>query len=1175
MQSTTRDAKQIFSDAIERYSPEQWTAYLDGACGEDDVLRDRVERLLKAHGRADSFLDAEPATIGLSVGEKIGTSVGPYKLLQMIGEGGFGVVYMAEQSKPVRRKLALKVIKPGMDTKEVIARFEAERQALALMDHPNIAKVLDVGTTGSGLPYLAMELVKGVKITEYADINHLSTDDRLRLFASVCRAVQHAHQKGVIHRDLKPSNVMVTLHDGKPVVKVIDFGVAKAVSQPLTERTLFTRYGQVIGTPQYMSPEQAEMSGLDVDTRSDVYSLGVILYELLTGRTPFTSEQIRSAGYDEMRRMIREDQPAKPSNLLQTFDAETATSVASNRGAKPDALRKLVRGELDWIVMRTLDKDRNRRYDTASGLADDVDRYLNDEPVNASPPSLTYSLAKAFRRHRAACLTASTIAVALVGGLCVSLAAMRQSELSAAVADRERIRAEEANAQAELERRRAQKLADQAARQARTSEQTLELVMGLLSRSGRNPATGMDYTVQEALAALAASPTELSPARSSSETPGQASGGSLSARLPLRVRTVVHSSIGDAYLRSGVDDRAIAHYQSSVAAYRELGNTDSLQYAAVLRNLGMARRVQEDIRTAIAIERKRNASHALSASMTCLAALLLESDSGGHEEARALLEEACKRFQPRPDIQLNEIPFMHLSRLHRVVGNIEAAAHYERLAIENAVQSHWSDQNKWKQLGKSLREQKKYFDSNYALLVADSMWPPKSGDEPAYYLGLNALDAQEWELATKYFRRSLKLARGRSDKSRSEAGMEYLFKVALRSADIQTVTDLIRDSEMGLDALTHNTLSRWRIRAQTEPELRSALASLRAILATKVDQGDVDVHTRSLLAHFEFIDGNWDRTAELLDGESSMTMNLGPDMYWLGQLDESARIYRQQTEYCKKHGELGDAAWSLKELASLHYLTEDLSESEKYLREALATSKSIAASPPGIQHWLETDLALVLYSQGKELEAQKLFADANAGIVSRKGSDPLWGRSTDLILECLSKMLSGQSYSDDVMLENIQTLASLDLEPIERNWQHALAAILADKQGRPDKAIEQYELASLILPKQYRFLPRAFRLNRLMTLYQETGQLPRGREHFAKLVASMDVGISDRQPLRASYRVRLAKLILADESADRREAATLLREATEIYSLHKIAPQRLFDEIDALLTTATDASEEL
>ena len=342
-----------------------------------------------------------------------GIVIGPYKLLEQIGEGGFGVVFMAEQQRPVRRRVALKVIKPGMDTRQVIARFEAERQALALMDHPNISRVLDAGATESGRPYFVMELVRGIPLSEFCDQNRLTVGERLELFITVCHAVQHAHQKGIIHRDIKPNNVLVTLHDGTPVAKVIDFGIAKATGQQLTEKTLFTSFAQMVGTPLYMSPEQAEMSGLDVDTRSDIYSLGVLLYELLTGTTPFDQERMRTAGYDEVRRIIREEEPAKPSARISTLN-RAATTVTANRKSDPSRLRQLFRGELDWIVMKALEKDRNRRYETAAAFAADVQRYLNDEAVEACPPSARYRFRKFARRNKAAFLTGSAVAVAML-----------------------------------------------------------------------------------------------------------------------------------------------------------------------------------------------------------------------------------------------------------------------------------------------------------------------------------------------------------------------------------------------------------------------------------------------------------------------------------------------------------------------------------------------------------------------------------------------------------------------------------------------------------------------------------------------------------------------------------------------------------------------------------------
>ena len=339
-------------------------------------------------------------TIAHPITERPGTVIGPYKLLQQIGEGGMGVVFMAEQTEPIQRTVALKIIKPGMDTRQVIARFEAERQAVAMMDHPNIAKVLDAGTTDSGRPYFVMELVKGVPITKYCDEKHLPLRARLELFVQVCQAVQHAHQKGIIHRDIKPNNVLVAEYDNHAVPKVIDFGVAKATAQKLTERTMFTEFGQVLGTMEYMSPEQSKFNQLDIDTRSDIYSLGVLLYELLAGSTPFEGKRLHAAAFDEMLRIIREEEPPKPSTRLSSID--TLPSVAANRHTEPARLSKDVRGELDWIVMKALEKDRNRRYETASGFAADIERHLHDEPVEAGPPSAAYRLRKFVRRNKAA-----------------------------------------------------------------------------------------------------------------------------------------------------------------------------------------------------------------------------------------------------------------------------------------------------------------------------------------------------------------------------------------------------------------------------------------------------------------------------------------------------------------------------------------------------------------------------------------------------------------------------------------------------------------------------------------------------------------------------------------------------------------------------------------------------
>jgi tetratricopeptide (TPR) repeat protein/serine/threonine protein kinase len=404
----------LFAKALEIASAAERVEFLDLACASNPALRAEVEALLRAHEQSGDLLDLPelpPVTTDLPAGERPGTVLGPYKLLEQIGEGGMGTVWMAEQTEPIRRRVAVKVIKEGMDSRQVLARFEAERQALALMEHPNIARVLDAGKTPSGRPYFVMELVKGQPITQYCDEKRLGVRERLELFGDVCRAVQHAHQKGIIHRDIKPSNVLVAPYDGKPVVKVIDFGVAKATGQRLTDRTLFTGFGALVGTPEYMSPEQAEVNNQDIDTRSDIYSLGVLLYELLTGSTPLTRKRVKEAALLEVLRVIREEEPAKPSTRLSE-SKDSLPSISAQRQTEPAKLTKLVRGELDWIVMKALDKDRSRRYETANGFAMDVQRYLADEAVQACPPSAWYRLRKFVRRHKAGVLT--TAAVLLV-----------------------------------------------------------------------------------------------------------------------------------------------------------------------------------------------------------------------------------------------------------------------------------------------------------------------------------------------------------------------------------------------------------------------------------------------------------------------------------------------------------------------------------------------------------------------------------------------------------------------------------------------------------------------------------------------------------------------------------------------------------------------------------------
>ena len=441
----------IFAQALEITSAAERAAFLDRACGHNQALRAEVEALLRTQERSGDLLDLPenvPVTTDLPAREGRGTVIGPYKLLEPIGEGGMGTVWMAEQTDPIQRRVAVKVVKEGMDSRQVLARFEAERQALALMEHPHIAKVLDAGKTPSGRPYFVMELVKGMPITNYCDEKRLGVRERLVLFGDVCRAVQHAHQKGIIHRDLKPSNVLVAPYDGKPVVKVIDFGVAKATGQRLTDKTLFTSFGALVGTPEYMSPEQAEVNNQDIDTRSDIYSLGVLLYELLTGSTPLTRKRIKEVALLEVLRVIREEEPPRPSTRLSE-SKDSLPSISAQRQTEPAKLTKLVRGELDWIVMKSLDKDRNRRYETANGFARDIKNYLDGDPVEACPPSASYRLKKFARKHRAALATVGAFTLLLLVATAVSAGL-------ALWANRERVRAVKAELAAKEQKGRAE-----------------------------------------------------------------------------------------------------------------------------------------------------------------------------------------------------------------------------------------------------------------------------------------------------------------------------------------------------------------------------------------------------------------------------------------------------------------------------------------------------------------------------------------------------------------------------------------------------------------------------------------------------------------------------------------------------------------------------------------------
>ena len=563
----------LFHLALEKPAAER-PAFLEGACAGDVALRLRVEALLRSHETPDSFLvgaaENQEATTDSSTGQRAarqypdrkddesivlgatvegpGSRIGPYKLLQPIGEGGMGTVFMAEQAQPVRRTVALKLIKAGMDSRQVLARFGAERQALALMDHPSIAKVFDAGTTENGRPYFVMELVKGIPITKFCDERRLTLRERLELAIPVCQAVQHAHQKGIIHRDLKPSNVLIALYDGQPVPKVIDFGVAKATGPRLTDQTLYTEFGAVVGTLEYMSPEQAELNQLDIDTRSDIYSLGVLLYELLTGSTPLEHKRLKAVLFLEVLRLIRDEESPRPSMRLST--TEELPSIAACRNIEPRKLSGLMRGELDWIVMKALEKDRNRRYETANGLAADLRRYLDDEPVQACPPSAIYSFRKFARRNRAmlamaTVVTASLLAVALALAVSNVLINKKQREIL-----REQSTVIKANALLSQKNEEILNERDAATRAAAIAEAINKfLTVDLLGEASpdRN-ARDQKVTVEELLARAARK-------IDSSKVIGQQP----------EVEAEIRDAIGTTYHKLGMPKAALVHLQKAIA----------------------------------------------------------------------------------------------------------------------------------------------------------------------------------------------------------------------------------------------------------------------------------------------------------------------------------------------------------------------------------------------------------------------------------------------------------------------------------------------------------------------------------------------------------------------------------------------------------------------------------
>jgi len=984
MNTSTPGVETILAQAVEIAAPDERQAYVEQACGGDRALERRVERLIANHFQAGSFLE-RPAvamdpdgTAGLEAAgtaEGPGSVIGPYKLLEQIGEGGMGVVYMTEQTQPVRRKVALKIIKPGMDTKQVIVRFEAERQALALMDHPNIAKVLDAGATGSGRPYFVMELVKGIPITDYCDQVHLSIPERLDLFMQVCKAVQHAHQKGIIHRDLKPTNVLITLHDGVPVPKVIDFGVAKATGQQLTEKTLFTAFAQMVGTPLYMSPEQAALYGLDIDTRSDIYSLGVLLYELLTGTTPFDAATFRAAAYDEIRRIIREQEPPTPSRRISTLEA-TATTISANRQTDARRLRKSLGGELDWIVMKALEKDRRRRYETANDFAADVMRYLTDKPVEACPPSGWYRFSKYARRNRVVLTTSAVVALALVAGTAVAtwqairatravtLASKREREAQSAAAQ-----ATQARTLATQRQREAQRAAAESKRAAAESKAILTfLVQDMLGASVPYQALGRDVKVADGLAkgrdVKVAEVLANAEKKIDTAFPNQ----------PL-VEAGVRHALGSVRRALGQYDLASRHASRSYELRRDLlgpehpetlASMDSLSLALVgQRKLDDAQKLREqalEIRRRVLGPEHPDTLH----SMSGVADLLANQGKG--DDARKLFEQVLeierRVLGPEHPDTLSSMFGLAVTLL-RPLGKLDEARELHEQVLEKRSRvlgpEHPRTLKTMHSLGEILRQQGKLDESRelqeqtlerYRRILGpehpDTMW---SMDELALVLSAQGkmeeagkLDEQileirrrtlgpehPWTLHAMNHLGDVFLAQGRHDEARK-----------LWEQDVETK------------------------RRTVGPEHPGTLASMHKLADVFLHQGKVE-EARKLREEILEIQR---RTLGPEHPDTLSTLaQLGVDHLYAGRPDEAARLMEDALRRAGGRTDaLAELKWVPNALAHVYDDAGQFEKAEPHLREELTRARAASKEAPRT--------AGVLALVGSNLLRQKKFVEA-------------------------------------------------------------------------------------------------------------------------------------------------------------------------------------------------------
>jgi serine/threonine protein kinase/Tfp pilus assembly protein PilF len=925
--------KEIFADALEKADAAERAAYLSQACGEDAQLRQHVEALLQAHQKAGAFLE-EPAppppgkkiVLATLLTEKLGDHIGRYKLLEKIGEGGCGVVYLAEQEEPVKRQVALKVIRPGMDSKQVLARFEAERQALALMDHPNIAKVLDAGATEQGRPFFVMELVHGIKITDYCDQNSLSTEQRLDLFLQACHAVQHAHQKGIIHRDIKPSNILVTLQDGKPAAKVIDFGIAKATAgQVLTDKTVHTAFEQFIGTPAYMSPEQAEMSGLDIDTRSDIYSLGVLLYELLIGTTPFDPKRLVEAGLEEIRRIIREEEPPQPSTRLSKLTAQEQTTTAKRRHTEAPQLVHQVRGDLDWIVMKALDKDRTRRYETANALASDIQRHLNDEPVEAHAPSQLYRLRKLVRRHKLAFAAVGFMFAVLAIGLGVSLWSLRKAN-----------------------------------REATRSQQVARFLQDMLQGVGPSVALGRDTAMLREILDKTAQ-------RLDKELKNQPD-----------VEADLRSTIGKVYSDLGHYTNAEAMHRKALALRKKLLGSEHPDVARSLNNIagvlkqqGKLAEAENLFREALAMHKKVEGSEHpdVASSLNNLAAVLEEE--GKLQEAETLYRQALamqtKLLGPEsPNLAtiLNNLA----NTLQDEGKPVEAETLFRQgLAMQKKLlgSEHLEVARSLHRLALLLQPQGKLAEAES--LMRQSLAIRKKllgGEHPDVAKSLGGLAQVLW--AQHEFAEAETLYREALAMQRSLLGAEH----PAVADSLRGVANVLFAQGKFAEAETFYRQAlalRLKSLGGEHPEVARALVGVANVLFAQGKFAEAETLYRQALAIYENALGS--EHPEVAGTLNNLAALLQQDET---KLAEAETLYRQVLTLQKKRlgSQHPDVARSLSNLGGVLQAQGKLAEAETVFREALAMRRKLLGSEhPGVAILLG-GLAEVLLAQGKFAEAE-------------------------------------------------------------------------------------------------------------------------------------------------------------------------------------------------------------